>query len=726
MSGIHTPIPLLAIALWSAFAVLLVVVRHGAQQPAIQRRSCWTITLLRLAAFALVTVLLLQPYREERLPDRDAFRTVLLLDASASMTVQDVAGGRSRLDLVRDAVVSAPGGERSTLLDRLQGVGRTEVSAFAEAVRPVRVGVPVPMLPGRTAIGNALTELLEANGGPPLGAVLLLSDGHNNQGPSPTEVGKQFRARGIPVSCVGIGESRQPGDLRVRFATEQFKGRKGEPLTLEVLLENRFEHAVSTRLTVGDAHGNTVEREVAIAAGATRREPVEVTPLRAGYVSYSARVQAVPGDGLPDTDVDYAGVEVREPDRFGILYLGAHLGWEYRFLRLLCDHHPQLALATVIQSGKATFYQSGVRPETEGRLDGFPTDPDTLHRFDAVVLDTRAVPALGAKGVEALVGFVDRRGGGLLVLGPMEDLPEALRDLLPLQPVTAGSLKARERLEVNPEFIFEQDPARALDPVAGLPVPPGGPVWLATALKRGARSAAGLRQRELTVLSAQSYGSGRVAYLGLESTWTWRLASAAGESSHTAYWNALLVWLSSTGKPRLRVVSDGAKIGLGDALPLDVHVLGSDFLPAPDARVTATVTTPAGQSSDITLDAVAETAGHYTAPFFPEQAGEHRVTYRVESPAGSLSGEAHFLARRTGVETEDTGYREDILRDVARVTGGAFYTYREMDRIERLPLSSSVPTKTTRLYWTRHGALLVALALVLGAEWFLRRRLGLK
>jgi hypothetical protein len=725
MSGIHTPIPLSAIALWGVAAALLVLVRHGFLQPAITRRSCWTITLLRLAALALVAVLLLQPYREERVPDRDAFRTVVLLDASASMTVQDLAGGQARLDLARGAVAAAPGAGRS-MLDRLQENGRVEVSAFAETVRPLHAGVPVPMLPGRTAIGSALASLLDSDAGPPLGAVLLLSDGHNNQGASPTEICKLFRARDIPVSCVGIGEREQPGDLRVRFAAEQLKGRKGEPLGLDVVLENRFEHPVSTRLTVSSAEGVAAERDVTIAAGATQTERLEVTPLRAGYVSYSARVQPVAGDGMPDTDVDYAGVEVREPDRFGILYLGAHLGWEYRFLRLLCDSHPQLSLATVIQSGKATFFQSGVRPETEGRLEAFPTDPDTINRFDAVVLDSRAVPALGPQGVETLVGFVDRRGGGLLVFGPTDDLPEALRDLLPLQPLAAGSLKTRERLEVNPDFIFDQDPGRALEPVAGLPVPPGGPVWLATALKRGARPAASLREGGATVLSAQSYGSGRVAYMGIDSTWTWRLASDAGESSHTAFWNALLVWLSSTGKPRLRVVADGAKVGLGDAVPLDIHLLGSDFLPAPDARVTAAVTTPAGESSEVTLDAAAETAGHYTAVFFPEQVGEYRVTYRAESPSGKLSGEAHFLARRTGVETEDTSYREDVLRDMARVTGGAFYTYRELDRIGRLPLSSSVPMKTTRLYWTRHGTLLVALAVILGVEWFLRRRLGLK
>jgi hypothetical protein len=725
MTGFDTPIPVLVIVAWAVAAAALVLVRHAGLQAALSHRSCWTITVLRVLALAVVALLLLQPYREQRVPDRDAFRAVMLLDASASMTVQDAGDGRSRLDVVRDAVAASGSGDR-TLLDRLGEICRMEVRTFADGVRPWRPGAPVPMLPGRTALGSALQGLLEESSGPPLGAVLVLSDGHSNHGPSPTEIGKQFRARGVPVSCLGIGALRQPGDVHVRFAAGQLKARKGDPLTLSVLIENRFDHAISSRLTIADAQAVVAEREVAVPARATHEERIDVTPLRAGYVSYRARLHAVAGDVQPDTDVDYVGVEVKEPDRFQVLFLAAHLGCEYRCLRLLCDAHPQLALAAAIQTGKASFFQVGLRDGPEGRLDGFPTEASTLNRFDAVVLDARAVSGLGAKGIEALVGFVDRRGGGLLVFGPGEDLPEALRELLPLAPVPAAALRARERLQTSPEFIFDRDPARALDPVAGLPVPAGEPVWLSPTLKRGARSAAGLRGTDLCALAAQSFGSGRSAYLGIESTWRWRLASAAGESSHAAFWNSLLVWLSSTGKQRLRSLAEGAKAGLGEAVSLDVHLLGSDFLPAPDARVTAAVTTPAGKAIDVALDALAETPGHYTATFFPEEPGEHRVAYRVEAPSGDLGREAHFLARRTGVETEDTGYREDLLRDLARITGGVFVPYRDQGDLSQLPLSASVPLKTTRLYWTRHGALLAALAALLGAEWFLRRRLGLK
>lgn len=725
MSGFDTPIPWLVIAGWAAASALLLLARHALLASTLSRRTVWSITGLRLLALALAAVLLLQPYREHRVPDRDAFRTAVVLDASASMTVRDTAGGRSRLDVVRQAVgADAPAGP--SLLDRLRESGRTDVYIVAETLRPWRPGNPLPVLPGRTALGAALESLLQDDAGAPLGSVLLLSDGHTNAGPSPIEVCKRFRARGVPVSCLGIGESRQPGDLCVRFAGSPPKGRKGEPLTLNIRVENRFDHPVATRLTLSDAQAVLAERDVAIPARGTREEHVGVIPLRAGYVSYRARVDAVPGDAQPETDVDYAAAQVTEPDRFRVLFLGAHLGWEFRFLRLVCDAHPQLSLAAVLQTGPGSFYQVGFGEAAEGRLDGFPDDPEVINRFDAVVLDARAGPALDARRTEALIGFVDRRGGGLLVLGPAAALPEPLREVLPVVPPPAGVLTARERLLPNPEFIFDLDPGRALDPAAGLPLPAGEPMWLAQTLKRGARSAATLRGNGLSALAAHGYGSGRIACLGIETTWRWRLASPAGQSSHSAFWNALLVWLSSTGKPRLRSLADGARAALGEPVPLDIHLLGSDFLPAPDARVTAAVTSPSGKTVETPLDPAADTPGLYSVSFYPEEPGEYRVAYRAEGPSGDFSAEAHFLARRTGAEMEDTAYREDVLRDMARITGGVFLPCREMDSLRALPLSRAVPTRVSRLYWSRNGVLLALLGAVLGAEWFLRRRVGLK
>ena len=97
------------------------------------------------------------------------------------------------------------------------------------------------------------------------------------------------------------------------------------------------------------------------------------------------------------------------------------------------------------------------------------------------------------------------------------------------------------------------------------------------------------------------FGAGRCAYLGLESTWRWRLSAASGQLAHETFWNLILVWLSETSKPRVKMHSSGAKAGLGEELRLDIDVLGDDFRPAPDARILAVIQTPDGQTREIAL-----------------------------------------------------------------------------------------------------------------------------
>lgn len=725
MNGFDTPIPSIAIAVWLCLAIVLLVAGHVRLRRILRPRHCLPLSLLRLAALILLTLLLLRPYRRERLPDRDGFRVAVLVDASQSMGVGDIRGGRKRIDIVREAVRST---ETGSLVQRLGKRYRLDLMSFAESVRMIHPGAPVPYMPGRTALGDALRYVLAENSPAPLGAVLVLSDGHGNAGESPVEAGKLYRARGIPISTVGIGDSRRMGDVRVRFADEHLTCRKGDDIELRVIVENQFDNAKTTWLTVGDGADFVVRRKVSIPGGERRLERIRVAPWRAGFLSYSARIDPVKGDTRSDDDVDYAGVEVREPDTFKILFLGAHMDWEYRFLKILADHNEQVSLAAVIRTGPTSVYQVGLEGESgeEGRCEALPRDAATFNRFDAILFDTRAAPLLGTAGVEALVNFVDHRGGGLLLVGPQDGLPQPLLDVLPIPVTPAGHLRRKERLDVNPDFIFDHDPTGSLQTPGGLPLYPGDTLWLSPVLKRSARRGAGVRGSEATVLSAQSYGSGRCAFLGMESTWRWRLGDAGAESGYTAFWNALLVWLSSSSRQRVQTSLDGSKVGIGETVVLDVDVLGRDFLPSTQAQVVATVKPPSGEEQEIRLDPSIETPGRYTGVFFPEDAGEYTVEYRIETAEETLTKKAHFLARKVGRETEDTRYREDVLRDLVRITGGRFVGYRDMGHLTEVPLSREVPVKISKRYWADHVWVLLCLAGVLAAEWFLRRRLGLK
>ncbi|MBN2450138.1 MAG: hypothetical protein JXR77_07095, partial [Lentisphaeria bacterium] len=558
---------------------------------------------------------------------------------------------------------------------------------------------------------------------------VLFSDGNSNHGSAPVEIAKQYRSRGIPVSCVGIGEPREPGDVRVRFGRPPAPPRKGDLVVLPVQVENRFPRPVTTRLTLADAGGPLDTRTLTVPAGETLDETFTTEAWRAGFLTYTVRMDAVTDDSRPDNDVDFLGLEVREPDTFRILYVAAHLGWEYRFLKILADGNRQLSLAAVIRLGENSFYKTDFSGEEEAdaKGNGFPESPAALNRYEAILLDSRAAVEWSAPGIEALVSFVDRRGGGLLLVGPPDALPQPLRDLLPAQALAPDALRRQERLEANPEFVFDADPTRVLADPPGLPLVAGEELWLVREPKRGARMAAGIRHTEKGFLAAQSYGSGRTAYLGLESSWRWSLRDATGERGHRAFWNSLLVWLASSSRQRVRIASDGAKTGVGDPLVLDADILDTDFRPAADAKVTATVLSPSGTATEVALDPSVATPGRYGGVFFPDESGEYRVDYRIGIGDREERTQTHFVARRQGIETEETPYREDVLRDVARITGGAFLPYSRMAALaEGIPLSTHVPMRTSRTYWSDNALLLLLLVLVLGAEWYLRRRLGLR
>ena len=223
------------------------------------------------------------------------------------------------------------------------------------------------------------------------------------------------------------------------------------------------------------------------------------------------------------------------------------------------------------------------------------------------------------------------------------------------------------------------------------------------------------------------FGAGRCAYLGFESTWRWRLSASGGQLAHETFWNLILVWLSETSKPRVKMHCSGAKTGLGEELRLDLDVLGDDFRPAPDARVMAVVQAPDGQVREIALEPAGEVIGRYEAVFFPTVAGEHRVDYDIRLPASRLARAAAFVARPVGVEAENIAFNEELLRDLARVTGGRYFTPDEfLAQGHALPLSPLLPMREETRPLASSWMIFILFCGSGLLFWWLRRRIGLK
>jgi hypothetical protein len=735
MLHLDTPIAVSLLVGLGLLLVALPLIFYRAYRGMLGRGLLLRLTGLRLLAGLLLLALLLNPYRTHETPDAAEFKVALIADASGSMETEDCRGDRSRLQVVQQALQL---GDSGSLLKRLGH--RYQSLPFLATEKPHAFhGRAVESLPGSTALGDVLSETLNDFPQGRLGAVVLLSDGASNTGTPPLEVAKTYRKRQIPITCIGIGETSQPGDVSLRFVTIPEKGTKDHTLTLSCELRNTLAQPFMAEVELASDGVPLAKQQITIPAGGDPVTlPFETRPHLAGMHVYSLRLTSpAPGDHQAETDIDFAAVKIAEPDQFKILYLSGAPNWEHKFIRNLAQANEQLSLASVIQTGPQSYHVSGL-PEGELPADqGFPEESALFNTFDVLMLDLRILNLLSPKAVQSLENFAANRGGGLLFFGPLPadsaNLPEAIRPLLPVLASQEKILKGKRSLQFDPNQIFRRDPAGVLKSYPAPYLPGESPLQKISAFRKGASSAAFMPtadesgdNSQLPILVAQRYGSGRTAMIATESTWRWTLGSDLGQKQHETFWNNLLIWLGSASRPRMQAVFAGKTVTVGTESDLALDLRSQDFQPSQDARVEAIVTAPSGKSQSLTIPLAGDLPGRYSVPFAPEEAGAYSVSASIKFGDETQQMNARFLAARAGVESRQTAYNEELLRNIARISGGQFFRYTELDQIDELPLNPHLPTRLQKHYLGHTWWVMATLLGLLLLDLWTRRRYGLK
>ena len=176
----------------------------------------------------------------------------------------------------------------------------------------------------------------------------------------------------------------------------------------------------------------------------------------------------------------------------------------------------------------------------------------------------------------------------------------------------------------------------------------------------------------------------------------------------------------------MRMLNRAAVASVGDDFLLDLAVQGEDFQPAAAAQVKAQITTPSGQRRELPLEPQLIEEGRYTAFFTPDEPGGYTVNFVAAVDGRELTLQTAFAARFTSPELLDTKANEALLRDVARITGGTFFTPETLASATSFPLSTRLPMEESIIPLVSPWWLLAVFALSTALLWWFRRRIGLK
>jgi hypothetical protein len=211
-----------------------------------------------------------------------------------------------------------------------------------------------------------------------------------------------------------------------------------------------------------------------------------------------------------------------------------------------------------------------------------------------------------------------------------------------------------------------------------------------------------------------------------EASWRWRMMRPASDPTYETLWRQLARWLASPAPAAVTLAPVAVAIP-GASATLPVIVRDEEFTPVADAEVSLTVTPPDGQSRPLTAALADPQDGRYVAAARFDQAG----VYRVDATArrnGEVIGTASrvVLAGGADLEMSDPRLNEDVLRRLALATGGRYLPagdVAEMPELLRAAQTRTTPPEVRDLW--HNGWTLSAIVALLGAEWLLRRRVGL-
>ena len=715
---------------------------------------------LRIGALLLVLFMLFDPVLIARRFEPGRHFVLLLFDDSRSMGIPG-PDGLSRGQRLRNAYAD---------VDFARALRRShQVASFRFGTHVERLRDPGQLLyqQRRSDLVGAIDRAVRKMGGARVSAVVLFSDGVQ-QSAEPPDLANL--PPGVPVFAVGSGADSTWNALELAELSVERTAFDRSPVAVRA-------HIRSHGFTGEKALLEILEGERPVASTAFELNPLdnaqsvrlEFVPDRRGWRHYQARVRL--------TDERTAGKDpIAENNQRGflvdhrakvyrILLFSGHPSWEHKFIRRALAGEAEFDLASLIRvSGaerkfvfrgqntslsnplfegfddeadeaprydEAVFLRLGL--DAEALSEGYPTDARELFAYDLIILSDIERGFFSQNHLDLTRDFVSRRGGSLLLSGtprllgaggyarsPIEGiLPAALknRDATPtgfrVQPTIDGQLSGIFATATDPQNDLET--WRDLPPLYGL--------TQLSALRAGATVLARSDDGS-PFFTWQRYGEGTTALLTTGTTWRWQLL--AEDPTHQRFWRQLTrALVRSAGSPVL--LAGHEDLHVGDQGRFEFIIRDSLYIRRDGLTPHIALNGPDGRDNRLPVTESLSSNGLYTAEFTPKQPGLHTLALHARDPQGATVAalDDAILVHPDHREFTDARSNPGFLAEIAERTGGAFYPLDRLAELPaQLPVTDFASRHSDRFHLWHWPPLYGLLVLLLGGEWYLRRRRG--
>lgn len=698
------------------------------------------LTSLRVAALALVLFCLFRPTLIVRAAVNQQNVLAVLLDDSRSMQIADWAG-KPRADFIRQQF----GGPDSPLLKSLSDRFILRVFRFSSSTGRIAGVKDLAFDGAQTRLSTALDGAREELAGLPVSGVVLVSDGADTSEGSLANALLGMKASKLPVFTIGVGSDKLPRDVQIDRVSTPRTVLKDASLLLDVVVTNTGYAGRTVTVDVEDDGRIIGSQKVQLPSdGSPASVRVRATAAESGPRLFKFKVAAQEGELVTQNNVRESLTDVRD-ERARILYYEGEPRWEMKFLRRAVADDKNLLVVSLQRTADNKFMRLDGDPDEV--VGGFPQSREELFKYRGLILGSVEAAAFTADQLQMIADFVDRRGGGLLMLGGARSFGEGgyggtpVADALPLaiDPRTRASEPGGiTRMNVAPTRpgaqhavtqIADTEAASAarwpdLPQVssmnAPLPLKPGATLLLTGTDERG---------RTIPVLASHQFGRGKAIAFPIQDSWEWQMHATipVEDQTHERFWRQMLRWVVEGVPDAVDVKTTVERVDPGEAVTIEANVRDKQYVEMNGATVVAQVARPGGATFTVPLQWTGERDGQYRGTFVTSEPGAYDVSVdatRGTEPVGS--GRTYVRAAPADVEFFDPTMHAAPLRRIAEETGGRFYTADNLTGIAEdvRYAGRGVTSIEERELWNMPIILITLMGLVC-AEWGYRRAVGL-
>jgi len=740
--GVSRPVVAVLFVLAAIAVVALFTYRGVSTKETVRDRML--LIALRLLVVVVILFCLVRPTLviKAAVPQQNFVGVVI--DDSRSMSIADQAG-QPRSQFIQQQLT----GPNGPLLKALSQ--RFVLRFFRFSGSAGRVGSPAELTYNGTStrVGYALERARDELSGLPLAGIVMITDGADTSDASLDESIASLKARQIPVFTLGVGQDRFKRDIQVTRVETPRTVLKGTSLVVDVVVSQTGYAGKTVPLNVEDEGRIIATQPITLPSdGESLTARVRFTTKDAGARLFRFRVPTQDGEEVTQNNARDALLEVVDR-REKVLYFEGEPRPEAKWVHLGIEDDKNLAVVMLIRTAENKYYRREVTTPDE-LVSGFPKTREELFAYRGLILGSVEAAAFTPEQLNMIADFVNKRGGGLLMLGgrrafaeggwagtPVgEVLPVVIDNergksggnyfsVLAVKPTRAGETypvtQIADTEQASSARWTDMPEVSAVNPIRA--VKPGATVLL---------SALDSRRQDQVVLAYQRYGRGKALAMPIQDSWQWRMDAKmpVEDTTHATFWRRLIRWLVDGVPNQVDVMTMQDRVEPGEAVKISAQVADSAYVDVNDSRVMATITSPSGKVAEAPMEWTVSRDGEYRASFVPDEAGVYEVRVDATRSTGDQktlgTSVAHVRASAGDAEYFDAAMRSSLLKRIADDTGGRFFTTANASLLPEAVsyTGRGVTVVEERELWDM-PILFILLMVLVGSEWGLRRVRGL-